>query len=207
MRSSAASYLVEGGGALVLPPRFLRAPSLRDGLRVVPVAGGLCLLAWWEEVGSDPLRIRLRGLRPPTTFVLTAAGLWQQSVLQRGGAVNRCWCDGGGGYPPSSGGGLRRINAFRRLPRPLWWVPVGGPSECYPVVSYCVRRPVGGASTFSPLERATLHWNIRGLRPAFARQKEVPRRLVVHKRALRSVVVEYSVFVCAARGLRASPAL
>jgi hypothetical protein len=132
----------------VLPPRFLRAPSLRDGLRVVPVAGGLCLLAWWEEVGSDPLRIRLRGLRPPTTFVLTAAGLWQQSVLQRGGAVNRCWCDGGGGYPPSSGGGLRRSNAFRRLPRPLWWVPVGGPSECYLVACYCVRRPMLGGLDF-----------------------------------------------------------
>jgi hypothetical protein len=37
----------------------------------------------------------------------------------------------------------------------------------------------GGASTFSPLERATSHWNIHGLRPAFAHQKEVPRRLVV----------------------------
>jgi hypothetical protein len=45
-RSSTASYLVEGGGTLVLPPHFLRAPSLRDGLRVVPVAGGLCPLAW-----------------------------------------------------------------------------------------------------------------------------------------------------------------
>jgi hypothetical protein len=28
------------------PPHFLRAPSLRVGLRVVPVAGGLCPLAW-----------------------------------------------------------------------------------------------------------------------------------------------------------------
>jgi hypothetical protein len=39
--------------------------------------------------------------------------------------------------------------------------------------------PGGGASTFSPLERAMLSWNIRGFRPVFARQKEVPRRLVV----------------------------
>jgi hypothetical protein len=39
--------------------------------------------------------------------------------------------------------------------------------------------PGGGASTFSPLERATLLWNIRGFRLAFARQKEVPRHLVV----------------------------
>jgi hypothetical protein len=70
-----------GGGASVLPPHFLRAPSLRDGLRVVPVAGGLRPLAWQEEVGSDPLRVRLRGLRPPTTSVLSTAGLWQWSIL------------------------------------------------------------------------------------------------------------------------------
>jgi hypothetical protein len=132
----------------VSPPHFLRAPSLRDGLRVVPVAGGLRPLAWREEVGSDLLRVRLRGLRPPTTSVLSTAGLWQWSILRRRGVVTRCWCDGGGGYPPSSGGGLRRINAFRRLPRPLWWVPVRGPSECYPVVGYCVRRPRWGGLDF-----------------------------------------------------------
>jgi hypothetical protein len=145
---SAASHLVEGGGAHVLPPRFLRAPLLRDGLHIVPAAGGLCSLAWQEGMGYHLSCVRLRGLRPPTTFMLTAAGLWQQSVLQRGGAVNRCWCDGGGGHPPSSGGGLRRINAFRRLPCPLWWVPVGEPSECYPVASYCVRRPRWGGLDF-----------------------------------------------------------
>jgi hypothetical protein len=49
---------------------------------------------------------------------------------------------------PLRGGGLRRINAFRRLPRPLWWVPVGGPSECYPVASYCVCRPRWGGLDF-----------------------------------------------------------
>jgi hypothetical protein len=99
-------------------------------------------------VGSDLLRSCLCGLRPPTTSVLSTAGLWQWSILRRRGVVTRYWCDGGGGYPPSLGGGLRRINAFRRLPRPLWWVPVGGPSECYPVVSYCVRRPVRGGLDF-----------------------------------------------------------
>jgi hypothetical protein len=57
-------------------------------------------------VGSDPLRICLRGLRPPTTSVLSTAGLWQWSILRRRGVVTRCWCDGGGGYPPSSGGGV-----------------------------------------------------------------------------------------------------
>jgi hypothetical protein len=102
---SAASYLVEGGGAHVSPPHFLRAPLLRDGLCVVPDAGGLCPLAWREGVGYHLSRVRLCGLRPPTTFVLTAAGLWQQSILQYRGAVTRCWCDGRGGYPPSSGGG------------------------------------------------------------------------------------------------------
>jgi hypothetical protein len=133
-----------------LPPHFLRAPLLRDGLHVVPAAGGLCPLAWQEGAGSDLLRIRLRGLRPPTTSVLSTAGLWQWSILQHRGVVTRCWCDGGGGYPPSSGGGLRQFNAFRRLPHPLWWVPVGGPSECYPVASYCVRRPRwGGLDSFT----------------------------------------------------------
>jgi hypothetical protein len=39
--------------------------------------------------------------------------------------------------------------------------------------------PGGGASTLSLLERATLSWNIRGFRPVFACQKEVPRHLVV----------------------------
>jgi hypothetical protein len=142
------SYLVEGGSTSVPPPRSSRAPLLRDGLHIVPAAGGLCSLAWREGVGYHLSRIRLRGLQPPTTFMLTAAGLWQQSVLQRRGVVNRCWCDGGGGYPPSSGGGLRRIDAFRRLPRPLWWVPVGEPSECYPVAGYCVRRPGWGGLDF-----------------------------------------------------------
>jgi hypothetical protein len=86
---------------------------------------------WMGRVVFVPYH--LHGLRSLTIFVLTAAGLWQQSVLQRRGVVTHCWCDSGGGYPPSLGGGLRRTNAFWRLPQPLCWVPVGGPSECYPV--------------------------------------------------------------------------
>jgi hypothetical protein len=43
----------------------------------------------------------------------------------------------------------------------------------------CAQTCVGGVSTFLPLERATLSWNIRGFWLAFARQKEVPRCLVV----------------------------
>jgi hypothetical protein len=50
--------------------------------------------------------------------------------------------------PLQGGGGLRRFNAFQQLPRPLWWVLVGGPSECYPVASYCVRRPRWGPRLF-----------------------------------------------------------
>jgi hypothetical protein len=46
-------------------------------------------------------------------------------------------------------------------------------------VLLCAQTCVGGVSTFSPLERATLSWNICGFRLAFACQKEVPRRLVV----------------------------
>jgi hypothetical protein len=160
----------------VLPPRSSQAPLLRDGLHIVPAAGGLCSLAWREGVGYHLSRIRLRGLRPPTTFMLTAAGLWQQSVLQRRGAVNRCWCDGGGGYPPSSGGGVygelmpssdcpALCGGFRSgdLPSAIRWL-----------ATVCV-DPVGGVSTFSPLERVTFSWNICGLWPAFARQKEVSR--------------------------------
>jgi hypothetical protein len=85
---------------------FLQAPLLRDGLFVVPDAGGLCPLAWREGVGYHLSHVRLRGLWPPTTFMLTAAGLWQQSALQHRGVVTRCWCNGGGGYPPSLGGGF-----------------------------------------------------------------------------------------------------
>jgi hypothetical protein len=48
---SAASYLVEGSGAHVSPPHFLRAPLLWDGLFVVPDAGGLCPLAWLDGAG------------------------------------------------------------------------------------------------------------------------------------------------------------
>ena len=146
MCGSATSHLVGDGGTHASLPHLLRAPSLQVGLRVVPAAGGLCPLARRKRAGSDLLCYRLRGLRPPTTSMLTAAGLRQQSALQRRGVVNRCWCDGGGGYPPSSGGGLRRFNAFRRLPRPLCWVPVGGPSECYPVAGHCVRGPACGGS-------------------------------------------------------------
>jgi hypothetical protein len=113
MCGSDTLYLVEGDGALASSPHFSQAPSLRDGLRIVPVAGGLRPLAWREEVGSDPLHVRLRGLWPPTTSVLSTAGLWQWSILRRRGVVTRCWCDGGGGYPPSSGGGF---TAVQRLP-------------------------------------------------------------------------------------------
>jgi hypothetical protein len=101
-------------------------------------------------VGSDLFHVHLHGLRPPTTSVLTAAGLWQQSIPRCGGVVTYCWCDSRGGYPPSlggrGGGFLRQINTFRRLPRPLCWVLVRGPSECYPVACYCVHRPVLGGS-------------------------------------------------------------
>ena len=106
MCGSATSHWVGDGGTHASLPHFLRAPSLRVGLRVVPAAGGLCPLARRKRAGSDLLCYRLRGLRPPTTFMLTAAGLRRQSALQRRGVVNRCWCDGGGGYPPSSGGGV-----------------------------------------------------------------------------------------------------
>jgi hypothetical protein len=64
---SAASYLVEGSGAHAPPPRFLRAPSLRDGLFVIPVAGGLCPLAWLDGAGCHPSHT-VCGLRPLTTF-------------------------------------------------------------------------------------------------------------------------------------------
>jgi hypothetical protein len=46
-------------------------------------------------------------------------------------------------------------------------------------VLLCVQTCVGGVSTFSPLKRAMLSWNIRGFWLVFARQKEVPRHLVV----------------------------
>jgi hypothetical protein len=176
MCGSDTSYLVEGDGALASSLHFSRAPSLRDGLHIVPVAGGLRPLAWREEVGSDPLRVRLRGLRPPTTSVLSTAGLWQWSILRCRGVVTRCWCDGGGGYPPSSGGGVyggstpsgdcpALCGGFRSgdLLSAIRWLATVCADPCW------------GVSTFSPLERAPLHWNIRGLRPASARQKEVPR--------------------------------
>jgi hypothetical protein len=90
----------------VSSPHFSQAPLLWDGLHVVPDAGGLCPSAWREGVGYHLSHVCLRGLQPPTTFMLTAAGLWQQSILQCRGAVTRCWCDGRGGYPPSSEGGF-----------------------------------------------------------------------------------------------------
>jgi hypothetical protein len=48
------------------------------------------------------------------------------------------------------------------------------PSAIQWLATVCV-DPGGGVSTFSPLKRATFSWNICGLRPVFARQKEVPR--------------------------------
>jgi hypothetical protein len=93
---------------------FLTGPLTTGWATHCTSCWGLCSLAWQEGMGYHLSRVRLRGLRPPTTFMLTAAGLWQQSVLQRGGAVNRCWCDGGGGHPPSSGGG--GFTANQRLP-------------------------------------------------------------------------------------------
>ena len=166
--------MVGDGGTHASLPHFLRAPSLRVGLRVVPAAGGLCPLARRKRAGSDLLCYRLRGLRPPTTSMLTAAGLRQQSALQRRGVVNRCWCDGGGGYPPSSGGGF---TAVQRLPATAPTFVLGSGRGTFRVLSggWSLRAwtRVRGVPTFSLLERALSYWNIRGLRPAFARQKEV----------------------------------
>ena len=49
------SYILDRGRwcTRALPPRFLRAPSLRVGLHVVLAAGGLCPLAQRERVGDE----------------------------------------------------------------------------------------------------------------------------------------------------------
>jgi hypothetical protein len=92
-----------------------------------------------------------------------AAGATAEEVILplRGGGVY------GGSTPsgdcPALCGGFRSGD----LPSAIRWL-----------ATVCV-GPGGGASTFSLLERATLSWNIRGFWPAFARQKEVLRRLVV----------------------------
>jgi hypothetical protein len=46
-----ASYLLEGGGVGAPPPHLLQAPLLRDGLILIPGAGGLCPLAWPDRAG------------------------------------------------------------------------------------------------------------------------------------------------------------
>jgi hypothetical protein len=165
---------VEGGSASALPPRSSWAPLLQDGLHVVSAAGGLCPLAWQEGVGYHLSHVRLHGLQPPMTFMLTTAGLWQQSVLQHRGAVTCCWCDGRGGYPPSLGGVYVELTPSSDCPALCGGFRLGDlPSAIQGLATVCVDP--GGGSTFSPLKRATWSWNIHGLWPAFACQKEASR--------------------------------
>jgi hypothetical protein len=127
LSGSAASYLVEGSGAHASPPCFLWAPLLWDGLFVIPVAGGLCPLAWLEGAGCHPSHT-ICGLRPLTTF----CWLWLchgSSLPSSAGGSHPSLLRSRGGYPPSLGGGLWQFNTFRQLPHPLWWVLVGGPFQ------------------------------------------------------------------------------
>jgi hypothetical protein len=88
---SAASYLVEGSGAHVPPPHFLWAPLLWDGLFVIPVAGGLCPLAWLEGVGCH-LSHTVCGLWPLQPFADHGCAMAVVCLPVRGAVTCPC-CD------------------------------------------------------------------------------------------------------------------
>jgi hypothetical protein len=163
----------------VLPPHFLQAPSLWDGLRIVQAAGGVC--PWPGEKRWVLIRF---------------ASVCMGYGLRRHLCCPQLGCGSGpssdvGGWSPAAGATVEKVIL------PLWGGVYGGstpssdcpalcggfrsgdlPSAIQRLATVCA-GPGGGASTFSPLERATLSWNIHGFWPAFARQKEVLRHLVV----------------------------
>jgi hypothetical protein len=117
--------LLGGSGACALPPHLLRAPLLRDGLSVVPAAGGLCPLARLDGAGYH-LSHTVWGYGPWQPFADCGCTMVAVRFPVRGAVTHPC-CDPEEVILPLWGGGLRRFNAFQRLPCPLWWVPVGGP--------------------------------------------------------------------------------
>jgi hypothetical protein len=122
------SYIVLVGGWWCV----CAASSLTTG----PLTTGwaLCCTGCWGAVPSGPAGWgglpsvpHCLGAMAPGSLLLTVAAPWWQSTSQ---------CRGRSPVPVAiqrrlsslfGGGGLQRFNAFRRLPRPLWWVPVGGP--------------------------------------------------------------------------------
>jgi hypothetical protein len=136
--------------------------------RAVPLSlarrGGLYLLC-----------VRLHGLRPPTTSMLTAAGLWQQSVLQRRGVVTHCWCDSRGGYPPSFGEVYSKSMPSGDCSALCGGFQLGDlPSAIQWLDTVCI-GPGGGPQLFHHLKGWHGLRNIRRLQLVFACQKKALR--------------------------------
>jgi hypothetical protein len=66
--SSATFYCAWAAAVGVVASLFSQAPLLRDGLFFVPVAGGLCPLAWPGGAGSDLPRCRCTWAMAPGDF-------------------------------------------------------------------------------------------------------------------------------------------
>jgi hypothetical protein len=81
---------------------------------------------------------------------------------------------------PFRGGGLWRINTFWRLPRPLCWVPVRGPSECYLAACHCVRRPVLGGLDFFTARKGDVFLEYSWASACVCPPEGGPEVLVVH---------------------------
>jgi hypothetical protein len=86
-------------------PSISRAPLLRDGLLFIPVAGGLCPLAWPGGAGSDLPRCRCTWATAPGDF-LFVCGLFaslvcpsSEGLLSAAGAIQ-------GALPSLFGGGV-----------------------------------------------------------------------------------------------------
>jgi hypothetical protein len=63
------SFTCQGlAAARAAAPSISQAPLLRDGLLFIPVAGGLCPLAWPGGVGSDLLRCHCTWAMAPGDF-------------------------------------------------------------------------------------------------------------------------------------------
>src|SRR5882757_6758821 len=103
----ASSHLSGVVDASAPPPRFLQAPSLRDGSGVVPRAGGLCPLARPEGVGYHLPRHRCTWATASDDICADRGRAAAVVCPPRLGGGHPPFVRSRGGYSPPLGGDLR----------------------------------------------------------------------------------------------------
>jgi hypothetical protein len=170
---SAASYLVEGSGAHAPPPRFLRAPSLRDGLFVIPVAGGLCPLAWLDGAGCHPSTL-FAGCGPLQPFTDRGCAMTVVCLPVRGAATRPC-CDPEEVILPLRGGVYGGLTPSGDCPALCGGFRSGDLSEGNSGIDMVTSAACWLAPTFTARKGDAVLEEAMGLVFMVARQKEASR--------------------------------